>query len=83
MIGLRLSLIGVECGICSGPILNQGKQGRNQGNIRENDFADLEDTLLLVRYIWLKCPYERFKSYKIFFLCSSKYSQSFSFNKFD
>ena len=42
---MRLSLIDIVCGICSGPILNQGKQGRNQGNIRENDFPDLADTL--------------------------------------
>ena len=38
-------VISVMCGICSGPILNQGKQCRNQGNIKESDFPDVADTL--------------------------------------
>lgn len=46
---LRLSPTGVVCGVCSGPILNQEKTGKesrkNQGNIKENDFPDLADTL--------------------------------------
>ena len=42
----------VVCSICSGPVLNQGKQGRYSKNIREvlgeNDFPDLVDTLLML-----------------------------------
>ena len=44
-------MISVVCGVCLGPLLNQGKQGRkvgeNQGKVRENDFSDLAATLEL------------------------------------
>ena len=41
-------LLSIVCSIGSGPILNQGKQGLNQGNIRDNDFTNLTDTLCFI-----------------------------------
>jgi len=35
LVEIALPVINIICGICSGPILTQEKQGRNQGAIRE------------------------------------------------
>ena len=42
---IEIITIGVVYGICSGPILNQGKLGTNQEKMGENDYPDLLDTL--------------------------------------
>ena len=38
-------MISAVSSICSGPILNQGKCGRNQGHTKESDFVDFAGTL--------------------------------------
>ena len=42
-------LISVMRSDCSGRIMNQEKQGINQGKIRENDFPDVAGTLYHVK----------------------------------
>ena len=33
------------CDVGSGPTLEQRKQGKNQGNVKGNDYPELADTL--------------------------------------
>ena len=67
------------CDICSGAILNQGKEGRYQGIIRGKDSLDMTDTLrrderLKVIKLGISLEFELFPLFAVFVIVFLKRS---------
>ena len=51
MLKWSFNVISTEYGFSSESVLNHGKQSRNWGNIKENDFPGLADTLVYLNAV--------------------------------